>query len=179
MIRCTAVRPWLVSRSSSPAAVSARSAPSTTVSENRELLSDASSLLDSLNVNVTLKVDRDMWVRSNDANVEIFTPPEEDLRVRINRRRQRLSLEGAVTTDRGEYQFMSRIGYVKGSPNVLILTHSKSTGVLDADRERDQAVEAEINAAFSEAQQDTAVAEYEKYRTFIDNGQWVDIKMGK
>ena len=78
-----------------------------------------------------------------------------------------------------EYQFMSRIGYVKGSPNVLILTHSKSTGVLDADRERDQAVEAEINAAFSEAQQDTAVAEYEKYRTFIDNGQWVDIKMGK
>ena len=78
-----------------------------------------------------------------------------------------------------EYKFMSRIGYVKGSPNVLILTHSKTTGVLDADRERDQAVEAEINAAFSEAQQDAAVAGYEKYRTFIDNGQWVDIRMGK
>lgn len=78
-----------------------------------------------------------------------------------------------------EYRFMSRIGYVKGSPNVLIMTHSKTTGVLDADRERDQAVEAEINAAFSEAQQDAAVAEYEKYRTFLDNGQWVDIKMGR
>ena len=78
-----------------------------------------------------------------------------------------------------EYRFMSRIGYVKDSPNVLILTHSKTTGVMDADRERDQAVEAEINAAFSEAQQDAAVAGYEKYRTFIDNGQWVDIKMGK
>ena len=78
-----------------------------------------------------------------------------------------------------DYRFVSRIGYVKGSPNVLLMTHSKTTGVLDADRERDQAVEAEINAAFSEAQQDAAVAEYEKYRTFIDNGQWVDIKMGK
>ena len=78
-----------------------------------------------------------------------------------------------------DYRFVSRIGYVKGSPNVLLMTHSKTTGVMDADRERDQAVEAEINAAFSEAQQDAAVAGYEKYRTFIDNGQWVDIKMGR
>jgi hypothetical protein len=78
-----------------------------------------------------------------------------------------------------DYRFVSRIGYVKGTPNVLIMTHSKTTGVMDADRERDMAVEAEINAAFSEAQQDAAVAGYEKYRTFIDNGQWIDIKMGK
>jgi len=78
-----------------------------------------------------------------------------------------------------EYRFVSRIGYVKGSPNVLLMTRSKTTGVMDADRERDQSVEAEINTAFSEAQQDAAVAGYEKYRTFIDNGQWVDIKMGK
>jgi len=78
-----------------------------------------------------------------------------------------------------EYRFVSRIGYVKGSPNVLLMTRSKTTGVMDADRERDQSVEAEINTAFSEAQQDAAVAGYEKYRTFIDNGQWIDIKMGK
>ena len=78
-----------------------------------------------------------------------------------------------------EYRFVSRIGYVKGSPNVLLMTRSKTTGIMDADRERDQSVEAEINAAFSEAQQDAAVAGYEKYRTFIDNGQWIDIKMGK
>jgi len=78
-----------------------------------------------------------------------------------------------------EYRFVSRIGYVKGSPNVLLMTRSKTTGTMDADRERDQSVEAEINTAFSEAQQDAAVAGYEKYRTFIDNGQWVDIKMGK
>ena len=78
-----------------------------------------------------------------------------------------------------EYRFVSRIGYVKGSPNVLLMTRSKTTGIMDADRERDQSVEAEINAAFSEAQQDAAVAGYEKYRTFIDNAQWTDIKMGK
>ena len=78
-----------------------------------------------------------------------------------------------------EYRFMSRIGYVKGSPNVLILTHSRTTGVLDADRERDVAIDREINAAFSEAQQDAAVAEYEKYRTFVDNAQWTDIVMKK
>ena len=78
-----------------------------------------------------------------------------------------------------EYKFMSRVGYVKNSPNVLILTHSKSMGVIDADRERDLAIESEINAAFTEAQQDAAVAGYEKYRTFLDNAQWIDVKMGK
>ena len=78
-----------------------------------------------------------------------------------------------------DYKFMSRIGHARGHPNVLLMTHSKTTGVLDVDRERDQAVEAEINAAFSEPQQDAAVAGYEKYRTFIDNGQWIDVKMGK
>ena len=78
-----------------------------------------------------------------------------------------------------EYKFMNRVGYVKGSPNVLILTHSKSLGVIDPDRDRDLAIESEINAAFSEAQQDAAVAGYEKYRTFVDNAQWIDVKMGK
>ena len=76
-----------------------------------------------------------------------------------------------------QYKFMNRMGYVKGSPNVLILTHSPTTGSLDADRERDMAIETEINAAFSEAKQDEAVAGYEKYRTFVDNAQWVDIVM--
>jgi hypothetical protein len=76
-----------------------------------------------------------------------------------------------------QYRFMSRMGYVKGSPNVLIMTHSRSTGVLDADRERDLAIEKEINAAFSEAQQDAAIAQYERYRTFVDNAQWQDIVM--
>ena len=78
-----------------------------------------------------------------------------------------------------DYKFMVRSGYVKGSPNVLLMTHSKSYGVLDADQARDQAIDKEIEAMFTKEQNDAAIAGYEKYRTFIDNGQWVDIKMGK
>jgi len=78
-----------------------------------------------------------------------------------------------------DYKFMVRSGYVKGSPNVLLMTHSKSYGVLDADQARDQALDKEIEALFTKEQNDAAIAGYEKYRTFIDNAQWTDIKMGK
>jgi hypothetical protein len=78
-----------------------------------------------------------------------------------------------------DYKFMVRSGYVKGSPNVLLMTHSKSYGVLDADQARDQAIDKEIDALFTKEQNDAAVAGYEKYRTFIDNAQWTDIVMKK
>ena len=78
-----------------------------------------------------------------------------------------------------DYKFMVRSGYVKGSPNVLLMTHSKSYGVLDADQARDQAIDKDIEAMFTKEQNDAAIAGYEKYRTFIDNAQWTDIKMGR
>ena len=78
-----------------------------------------------------------------------------------------------------DYKFMVRSGYVKGSPNVLLMTHSKSYGVLDADQARDQALDKEIEALFTKEQNDAAIAGYEKYRTFIDNAQWTDIVMKK
>ena len=78
-----------------------------------------------------------------------------------------------------DYKFMVRSGYVKGTPNVLLMTHSKSYGVLDADQARDQAIEKEIDALFTKEQNDAAIAGYEKYRTFIDNAQWTDIIMKK
>lgn len=78
-----------------------------------------------------------------------------------------------------DYKFMVRNGYVKGSPNVLIMTHSSTNAMQDADKARDQAVEKEIYAVFSRDQGDKAVAGYEKYRTFIDNAQWTDIVMAK
>ena len=77
------------------------------------------------------------------------------------------------------YKFMVRNGYVKGSPNVLIMTHSPSIGLLEADKARDQAVTKEIDTAFSREKSKTAVAGYEKYRTFIDDGQWVENVMNK
>ena len=78
-----------------------------------------------------------------------------------------------------DYKFMVRSGYVKGSPNVLLMTHSKSYGVLDADQARDQAIDKDIEAMFTKEQNDAAIAGYEKYRTFIDNAQWTDIVMKK
>ena len=78
-----------------------------------------------------------------------------------------------------DYKFMSRNGYNKGSPNVLIMTHSATTAVLDANKERDQAIDREIEAVFTKAQNDAAIAAYEKYRTFIDDGQWTVITMNK
>ena len=77
------------------------------------------------------------------------------------------------------YKFMVRNGYVKGSPNVLIMTHSPTSATLDADKARDQAVEAEMYSVFSKEQGKTAVTGYEKYRTFLDDGQWTDMVMSK
>lgn len=67
-----------------------------------------SPFLANLRMDVDISVARDTWVRTNDANVEIFTPPGEDLTLRMDRRRQALTLEGEVATDRGEYEFLSK-----------------------------------------------------------------------
>ena len=78
-----------------------------------------------------------------------------------------------------DYQFLVRNGYVKGSPNVLIMTHSPDVSSLDPDQARDQAIEKEMLAQFSKDAGDKAVAGYEKYRTFIDNAQWGVVVMKK
>lgn len=76
-----------------------------------------------------------------------------------------------------EYRFMVRNGYVKGSPNVLIMTHAPSTALMDPDQSRDQAVEKEMLSVFSKEKGDAAVRGYEKYRTFIDTGDWGTVIM--
>ena len=78
-----------------------------------------------------------------------------------------------------DYKFMTRTGYVKGSPNVLIMTHVPSSALDDPNQARDQAVEKEIYSAFSKEKGDAAVSGYEKYRTFIDNGNWQTMTMAK
>lgn len=76
-----------------------------------------------------------------------------------------------------DYKFMVRTGYAKGTPNVLIMTHVPSTALDDPDQARDQAVQKEIYSAFSKEKGDAAVRGYEKYRTFIDNGNWQTMTM--
>jgi hypothetical protein len=71
-----------------------------------------------------------------------------------------------------DFKFLVRNGYVKGSPNVLIMTHSPNTALIDPDQARDQAVEKEIDAVFSREKGEAAIRGYEKYRTFIDTADW-------
>lgn len=77
------------------------------------------------------------------------------------------------------YQIMVRNGYEKGAPNVLIMTHSASTALIDPDQARDQAVQKEIYKAFSKEKGDAAVRGYEKYRTFVGTGDWGVVVMNK
>lgn len=77
------------------------------------------------------------------------------------------------------YKFLVRTGYAKGTPNVLIMTHLTSAAMLDPDKDRDEAIEKEILATFSEEQGKAAVAGYEKYRQFLDDGMWTEMVMAK
>ncbi|HSU95629.1 MAG TPA: translocation/assembly module TamB domain-containing protein, partial [Gemmatimonadaceae bacterium] len=72
----------------------------------RELFPTQSPLLANLRMNVALMVDRDVFVRSNEANVEVYT--DNPLRVGVNRAKQTFLVDGVLLSDRGEYRFQSR-----------------------------------------------------------------------
>lgn len=81
----------------------------TSMVSEASLLPKASPLLQNLRVNVALGIDRDMWVRSSDANVEIYTPEDlGPLDVDLDQRQGRLGVRGVVSTERGEYSFLSK-----------------------------------------------------------------------
>ena len=76
----------------------------TAVAADRALFPAQSPLLSNLRVDVALSVKHDTWVRNREANVEIYT----DEPVIVHAEQQALSLVGVVTTDRGEYNFLSK-----------------------------------------------------------------------
>jgi translocation and assembly module TamB len=65
-------------------------------------------LLERLHIDLAVLIDTDVWLRSTEANVEIYTPREVGpLHIRMNGA-DGLALEGTINTDRGQYEFMSR-----------------------------------------------------------------------
>jgi translocation and assembly module TamB len=76
----------------------------TSIQYDRELFPTSNPLLEKLRIDVDLTVNRNTWLRSRDANIEMFT--EEP--VRIRREADALALTGVVSTDRGEYTFLSK-----------------------------------------------------------------------
>jgi hypothetical protein len=73
---------------------------------------------------VTLDVSRGTWVRSRDANVEIYTP-DDGLAVHVDRAKQTLALDGVVSSDNGQYTFLTkRFNITRGSAMFIGTTGS-------------------------------------------------------
>jgi translocation and assembly module TamB len=80
------------------------SAMDSTIMSDRELFPTSNVLLENLRVDVDFTINRNTWLRSRDANIEMFT--EEP--VRVHREADALALTGVISTDRGEYTFLSK-----------------------------------------------------------------------
>ncbi|HUF64926.1 MAG TPA: translocation/assembly module TamB domain-containing protein [Gemmatimonadaceae bacterium] len=78
----------------------------TAVAADRELFPAQSPLLANLEVDVRVRVERDVFVRSRDANVEVYT--DGDLILYADRAREILTLDGILLSDRGDYTFMQK-----------------------------------------------------------------------
>lgn len=75
----------------------------------RAVLTEQATLVENLEVDIDVIIDRDVWLRSTEANVEIYTPPDVGpLHVWMRGMADEIRLNGTVNTDRGRYEFMSR-----------------------------------------------------------------------
>ena len=90
----------------------------TSLAVQRDLFPARSALFRNLRVDVDLNVSRNTWVRSRDANVEVFT----DGPMKLSVVGDALSLTGAVDADRGEYTFLSKRFQIKRGSALFIGT---------------------------------------------------------
>lgn len=106
----------------------------TAVMADRELFPTQSPLLANLRMDVNLTVDRDVFVRSREANVEVYT--EDPMGVHVNRAKESLVIDGVLLTERGEYTFMTRRFNVKrGSATFVNSTEINPTLQAQAEYE--------------------------------------------
>ena len=98
----------------------------TAVMSDREIFPSQSPLLANLRMDVELSVDRDVFVRSREANVEVYT--EDPLSVHVNRAKETLVIDGVLLTERGEYTFLTRRFNIKrGSATFVNSTEMNPT----------------------------------------------------
>ena len=86
----------------------------------RELFPGQSPLLANLRMDVGLLVDHGVFVRSRDANIEVYT--DNPLRISVNRAKQSLLVDGVLLSDRGEYRFQSRLFQIRQGAATFINT---------------------------------------------------------
>ncbi len=90
----------------------------TSLTVQRELFPAQSAMFKNLRVDVDFSVQRNTWVRSRDANVEVFTDGPMQVRVVGDA----LTLTGAIDADRGEYTFLSKRFQIKRGSALFIGT---------------------------------------------------------
>ncbi|MDQ3699033.1 MAG: translocation/assembly module TamB, partial [Gemmatimonadota bacterium] len=81
----------------------------TSVVSDRELLPGQSPLVGNLRVDINVRINRGTFARSNEGNIEVFTPEDAGgLNIAVDRRRDALTVDGMLATERGEYTVASR-----------------------------------------------------------------------
>jgi hypothetical protein len=63
--------------------------------------------------------------------------------------------------------------------NVQMIVHYPSLAMMEPDKARDQAIDKETSAKVSKDDDKKAVAEYDKYRTFVSDEIWTSVDFGK
>jgi translocation and assembly module TamB len=114
------------------------------IDESEMGLVPPSPLMANLRMDVSVDIERDTWVRTSDANVEIYTPPDRGLTIQMDRRRQAVVLDGEVATDRGEYEFLSKRFQIRRGSAVFV-------GGQDPDPNLQITAEYEVRLAASQA----------------------------
>jgi hypothetical protein len=77
------------------------------------------------------------------------------------------------------YAVMVRVDAASGGANVILARHLTSLGVLEPDKARDQAIEAENYAVVPKTKQEGLVGGFEKYRNFIGEGYYQVMEFSK
>ena len=119
----------------------------TAVLSNREIFPAQSPLLANLRVTVNVRVDRDVFVRSPDYNVELYS--ENDLILHVDRANESLVLDGVLLTERGSYTFLSKRFDIKRGSATFVNTKElnptiQATGAYEVRLPAREAINIEI-----------------------------------
>jgi translocation and assembly module TamB len=75
----------------------------------RQALLARPDVIENLTVDIDVVIDGDVWLRSSEANVEVYTPPEVGpVTVGFDFANGGLTLTGTINAERGEYEFLNR-----------------------------------------------------------------------
>ena len=78
-----------------------------------------------------------------------------------------------------DYQVMVNATPANGGANVIFCVHYLSFVSMDPDKKRDRAMDKQFEAAVPKTKSDAAVANFDKYRTFVGDDIYVPVDFAK